>query len=73
MIELDIKPLIKLEPNFSKAEAAVYNLLLKGLPSKDIAQKLFVTEKTVKGHLTVIYKKLGIRGRRDINFSKAAQ
>ncbi len=73
MIQLDFKPLIKITPNLSPAEAAVHDLLVKGLTNQDIADKLFIAEKTVRWHLTRIYKKLGIRGRKDIDFSKAAQ
>ena len=34
-----------------------------GLPTKEIADKLCVCEKTVKFHLTAIYKKLQIKSR----------
>lgn len=60
----------KLNTNFSPAQAHVYELLMKGYRTKKIAQILFVTEKTIKWHLTMIYKKLNIRGRRDLNFKR---
>lgn len=47
----------------SRAERDVYQELITGLPTKQIAAKLFVCEKTVKYHLTNIYKKLGVKNR----------
>jgi DNA-binding CsgD family transcriptional regulator len=44
----------------TKSESAVASLAAQGLRSKEIASRLFVTEKTVKFHLTNIYKKLGV-------------
>jgi DNA-binding CsgD family transcriptional regulator len=35
----------------------------KGPTNREIAQALFVTEKTVEAHLASAYRKLGIRGR----------
>lgn len=44
----------------SMREAEVAEAICLGLRNKEIAIKLFVTEKTVKFHLTNIYKKMGI-------------
>jgi hypothetical protein len=35
----------------------------KGLSNKEVANQLFVTEKTVKFHLTNIYKKMNVKSR----------
>ena len=42
------------------AEIEVVVLLIKGLDNIEIAQKRFTCEKTVKFHLTNIFKKMGI-------------
>lgn len=47
----------------SNREAEVAELVSKGLPNKEVAGKLFVTEKTVKFHLTNIYKKMNVKSR----------
>ena len=38
-------------------------LATEGLANKEIAQKLFVTVRTVELHLSHVYAKLGIRSR----------
>lgn len=47
----------------SNREAEVAGLVSTGLSNKEVADRLFVTEKTVKFHLTNIYKKMNIRSR----------
>lgn len=47
----------------SKREAEVAELVSKGLSNKEVADKLFVTEKTIKFHLTNIYRKMNITSR----------
>jgi len=44
-------------------EQEVAALAATGLRASVIARRLFVTEKTVKFHLTAIYRKLGVRGK----------
>ena len=44
-------------------EREIAQLLSAGASNKDIAKKLSVTERTVKAHLTAIFRKLGISGR----------
>ena len=45
------------------SEVAIAVKLMDGKRSIQIARELFVTEKTVKFHLTSIYKKTGFAGR----------
>ncbi|WP_374029758.1 response regulator transcription factor [Bdellovibrio bacteriovorus] len=49
--------------HLSKAEKLVAEHVAKGYSNKEIAEMLFVTEKTVKFHLTNIYKKEDVKSR----------
>lgn len=49
--------------NLSKAENSVCAYLARGFTNAKIAEALFVEEKTIKFHLTNIYKKLGVSNR----------
>lgn len=50
----------------TRREIQVAGLAGKGLHSREIAEALYVTEGTVKGHLHEIYGRLKIRGRTDL-------
>ena len=45
------------------AETRVIDLVCKGLKNKEVAEKLYVSESTIKTHLSNIYKKLNINSR----------
>ena len=47
----------------SNRESEVAELTTKGLSNKEISDRLFITEKTVRFHLTNIYKKLDVKSR----------
>ncbi len=47
----------------SKREKEVLSLVSKGLTNKEIAKALFISEKTVKNHLTSIFRKLEVADR----------
>lgn len=49
--------------NLTRREKDVLMLLVKGNSNKEMAEKLFISEKTVKNHLTSIFKKLGVKDR----------
>lgn len=51
------------QKGLSNREAEVAELVTKGLSNKEVASQLFVTEKTVKFHLTNIYKKMNLKSR----------
>lgn len=72
---LDIKPLldvpIQLADSFyqkyqlSSREKEVLHLLLRGNTSKEMAQKLFISEGTVKDHISSIYSKVGVHHKKE--------
>jgi DNA-binding NarL/FixJ family response regulator len=50
----------------SKREMEVHALVAQGLKNKEIAQQLFISEATVRHHLTSIFGKLGVSGRLEL-------
>ena len=60
------EPAAKAEPDLSmltEREAEIVALIGKGLKNADVAARLFVSEITVKKHLTSIFQKLGVSNR----------
>jgi LuxR family maltose regulon positive regulatory protein len=51
------------ETPLSPREAEVYELLAQGMSNKEIAQNLFISEATVKVHVSRVLEKLGVRTR----------
>ncbi|MFO8101826.1 MAG: response regulator transcription factor [Dehalococcoidia bacterium] len=51
------------ETNLSKREMEVLQLLASGTTNKEIADALFISENTVKGHLSRILEKMNVRNR----------
>lgn len=47
----------------SPREQQVLEAVVKGLTNKEIAEQLFITEVTVKLHISNIYRKLGVKSR----------
>lgn len=54
---------VLLKEGLSNRESEVAELVTQGLSNKEVANRLFVTEKTVKFHLTNIYKKMNVKSR----------
>ena len=44
-------------------EKEVFELLVKNRTTKEIADKLFISEKTVRNHISNVMQKLGVKGR----------
>ena len=49
--------------DLSPRELEVLELVAKGMPNKQIARRLGISEKTVKGHLTRVFQVLGVSDR----------
>ncbi len=58
----DIEP-IDQETNLSKRELEVLQLVAGGTTNKEVADALFISENTVKGHLSKILEKMNVRNR----------
>lgn len=54
---------ILIQKGLSNREGEISYLTSVGLSNKEIALQLFLTEKTVKFHLTNIYKKMNVKSR----------
>jgi LuxR family maltose regulon positive regulatory protein len=52
----------------SKREMEIIRLIVEGYSNKEIAQKLYISLRTVKYHTTSIYSKLGVSGRTQAAF-----
>ena len=49
--------------SLTSREREVLNLLARGMSNAAIAEELFITNKTVKNHLSRIYEKIGVHSR----------
>ena len=47
----------------TKREREIFNLILKNKSTSEIAQMLFVSEKTIRNHISNVILKLGVKGR----------
>lgn len=53
------------QPALSLREKQILALLVMGFTNAEIAARLFVSESTVKGHLSSAFKRLGVRSRKE--------
>ena len=54
------------------SERRIAELAAEGLTNREIAQTLFVTARTVEGHLTNVFNKLDVNARTDLPAALAA-
>lgn len=47
----------------TKREKEVFDLLIKNKSTKEIADLLFISEKTVRNHISNVMQRLGVKGR----------
>ncbi|MFZ3588372.1 spore germination transcription factor GerE [Bacillus sp. DJP31] len=59
MKEKDFQP----KPLLTKREREVFELLVQDKTTKEIAGELFISEKTVRNHISNAMQKLGVKGR----------
>ncbi|NSW75850.1 MAG: response regulator transcription factor [Candidatus Atribacteria bacterium] len=61
--EVDKADLSALADLLSGREFEIVQLVIQGLGNREIAEKLFISENTVKNHLSRIFQKLGVKDR----------
>ncbi len=47
----------------TKREHQVFEMLIKNSSTKEIADKLGISEKTIRNHISNVMQKLGVKGR----------
>jgi DNA-binding NarL/FixJ family response regulator len=52
-------------PAFSHREREVLALVVEGLQNREIANRLFLAESTIKSHVAAAFAKLGVRSRKE--------
>ena len=59
--------------DLTEAEVQAVSLVRQGLTNREVASRLFISEKTVEGTLTRAYRKLGVRRRAELFASPGTQ
>lgn len=53
-------------PELTEREQEIAELAASGLSSREVAERLVVSQRTVDNHLSAVYRKLGLRGRSEL-------
>jgi DNA-binding NarL/FixJ family response regulator len=53
------------KPRLSPREKQVLSMVVLGFTNREIANKLYLAESTIKSHLSSAFEKLGVRSRSD--------
>lgn len=72
-IGLDAAAVYSPVSTLSTREREVYDLLCEGLPNREIAKRLFISNETVKVHVRHVFDKVGIRSRTALALQAASR
>lgn len=58
--------------SLNRREKKLLEEIISGKTNKEISREIYISEKTIKNNLTLVYKKLGVSGRKEIikNYSQ---
>ncbi|WP_379668328.1 LuxR C-terminal-related transcriptional regulator [Pueribacillus sp. YX66] len=59
----ELKNRYRPKPLLTKREREVFELLVQDKTTREIAKELFISEKTVRNHISNTMQKLGVKGR----------
>lgn len=62
----ELAPVVMMAYGLTKQEQKVTGLVCRGLSTRDIAGRLYITPNTVQDHLKSIFDKTGVRSRREL-------
>ncbi|AWX55175.1 helix-turn-helix transcriptional regulator [Brevibacillus brevis] len=63
MLHSRLKGSDQTKPLLTNREREVFELLVQDKTTKEIAGQLFISEKTVRNHISNVIQKLGVKGR----------
>jgi DNA-binding NarL/FixJ family response regulator len=50
-------------PDFNRSQLAILRLMSQGYSNREIADRIYLSESTVKSHIQEIFRKMGVRNR----------
>ena len=56
--------------NFTRRESEVYALICERTPGKQIADRLHISKRTVKSHISKILRKMGVAAQQELWYGK---